>query len=63
MQHEVNCQECKQPVTVMVEDSNEEAFEGMGFGMSHWLKRIVCDDCDFHRRTGYRKPDKPLFDL
>jgi hypothetical protein len=47
----------------MVEDSNEEAFEGMGFGMSHWLKRIVCDDCDFHRRTGYRKPDKPLFDL
>jgi len=63
MHHETRCRKCKDKMTVYIEDSDEKASRSFGLDVESWLKMLVCEHCEFHAKTGYKKPKNPILKL
>lgn len=50
-------------MTVYIEDSDEKASRAFGLDVESWLKMLLCEHCEFHAKTGYRKPKNPILKL
>ena len=50
-------------MTVYIEDSDEKAARALGINIEGGLKMLVCEHCEFHAKTGYKKPKNPILKL
>ncbi len=58
MEYETKCKLCKAVIKIPVESSDDKACREMGINPEAWLGKLVCEECQFFKETGYRKPPK-----
>lgn len=50
-------------MTIYLEDSDEKASREVGLNVEKWISALLCEDCKFQIKTGYKKPKDPLLNL
>jgi len=62
--YNTRCPLCGDKVEVKINEADVESCESIGLDIGRMMKNgAVCEECDFHRKTGYRKPKNPILTL
>jgi len=61
MEYTTQCRLCKNPITITVDDSDDEAAKEVGFDAGKWMEKgtVLCESCRVYKETGYRLTNTP----